>query len=164
MMSDGSPNGHSIIAFDDHNYQLDFVPAGRPASYQMDLVVPDALSVDQVPDAVLIANVFNARPTDAVEMKVGVDGPWVALENYTGEAPRFVAVRERELRPDGTPKLGGPHTTNHLWRISLGQALPAAAGGAWRPGHHLLQVRWTDPAGRQTTSYKVLRVLKQAAP
>jgi len=161
MMSDGSPNGHSIIAFDHHNYQLDFVPAGRPASYQMDLVVPDNLTPDQVPEALVIANVFNGMPADVVEARVGIDGPWVAMENYTGEAPRYVEVRQRELRPDGTPKLGGPHTTNHLWRLPLRKTSTAETGLSLEPGHHLLQVRWTDHVGRQVLSHKVLRVLPQ---
>ncbi|MDP1562802.1 MAG: calcineurin-like phosphoesterase family protein [Pirellulaceae bacterium] len=153
MMSDGAPNGYSIMEFNHHNYQLDFYPAGRPQNYQMDIVLPENIVVNQLQELPLIANVFNATPLDRVEARIGPEGSWVAMENYTGIAPLLVELRKRELKPDGKPMLGEPHTTNHLWRLSLESLGPQLSAG-----HHLLQVRWTDQQGRTTISNKVLMI------
>ncbi len=153
MMSDGAPNGYSIMAFNHHNYQLDFYPAGRAPNYQMDVVLPEKIPASQWKDLPVIANVFNARPHDRVEARIGHDGSWTVMENYTGTAPYFLDVRQRELKPDGTPMFGEPHATNHLWRVTLG-----AFGKELPAGHHLLQVRWTDDQGRATMANKVLMI------
>lgn len=158
MMSDGAPNGHTVMTFNRENYQLDFFPAGRAATYQMDLTLPANLTAGPEVAGDLVANVFNAWPQDRVEARLGVDGEWVSMENYVGEAPLFGQVRQRELRPDGQPMLGGPHSTNHLWRVSLGRLTESLS-----VGHHLLQVRWTDREGRQATAHKVLRVLSPSS-
>lgn len=153
MMSDGAPNGYSIMAFNQHNYQLDFYPAGRPQNYQMDLVLPENLVAGQVDDVPLVANVFNAMPQDRVEARIGHEGAWVVMQNFTGNAPLFVEMRQRELKPDGKPMFGEPHSTNHLWQLALsGLASDLLAG------HHLLQVRWTDQNGRATIANKVLMI------
>jgi hypothetical protein len=153
MMSDGAPNGYSIIAFDNQAYQLDFFPAGRSDKYQMDLVVPQEIKAVPSSDVPLVANVFNAMPTDLVEARIGTDGPWTPMENFVGQAPLFVEVRRRDLKPDGTPMFGEPHSTNHLWKLALGNWVAELA-----PGHHLLQVRWTDKDGRVAVANKVLMI------
>jgi hypothetical protein len=158
MMSDGAPNGYSIMNFDHHNYQLNFHPAGRSSTYQMDLMLPEKIVAGEVNGVPLIANVFNAAPQDLVEARIGHDGNWVAMENYSGPAPLFVEMRQRELRPDGTPMFGEPHSTNHLWRIPLGSLRTEISAG-----HHLLQVRWTDSSGQKNMANKVLMVGEQVA-
>lgn len=47
-MSDGGPNGYSIMEFDGKNYSFEFRAAGRPASYQMNIYAPETLN-DSVP-------------------------------------------------------------------------------------------------------------------
>lgn len=153
MMNDGAPNGYSIMAFDRQNYQLTFYPAGRAPNYQMDLVLPKQIKVSEHRQATLVANVFNAMPIDQVEARLGPEGTWVPMENYSGPAPLFLEVRQRERRPDGTPMFGEPHDTNHLWRINL-----EALGQDLGLGQHLLQVRWTDSSGRTTVANKVVRI------
>lgn len=156
MMSDGAPNGYSLMTFDRNNYQLKFVPAGRPESYQMDVVIPDNLTMEQFMTQEVTANVFNARPSDRVEARLG-QGPWVEMTNFVGEASRYTDVRKRELRPDGQPMLGGPHQTNHLWKLRL-----ADLGAKATVGHHLIQVRWTDAAGQVSLTNAVLRIVKDS--
>lgn len=153
MMSDGAPNGFSIMTFDRQNYQLNFHPAGRAPSYQMDVVLPKQIKVGEQKSATLIANVFNAMPSDLVEARWSTDGAWIPMENFSGTAPLYAEVRQRELKPDGTPMLGEPHATNHLWRMNLG-----ALGQELAAGHHLLQVRWTDSSGRASVANKVVRI------
>lgn len=155
MMSDGAPNGYSIMAFNRHNYQLDFYPAGRPANYQMDLVLPEKMVAGQLDGVSLVANVFNAMPQDRVEARIGPEGAWVAMENFAGNAPLFLEMRKRELKPDGQPMFGEPHATNHLWQSAL-----SGLASDLPSGHHLLQVRWTDQNGRATLANKVLMISK----
>lgn len=158
MMSDGAPNGYSVMKFDNTNYQLDFFPANRPASYQMNIVLPESIEQEKVSGLELVANVFNAMPMDTVEARLGVDGEWFPLENYQGLSPLYQQVREREVDSDGKPMLGGPSETQHLWKISLSQLTSTLA-----PGHHLVQVRWTDRDGRKTVSNRVLRVTQSVS-
>ncbi len=155
MMKDGAPNGYSIISFDNTNYQLDFYAAGRPKSYQMNIVFPDEVATNKMVATDLIANVFNATSQDKVEARVGWEGDWHPLVNYNGVSPLYQEVAQRELLPDGRPMLGAPNETEHLWKLPLGDLVANAA-----VGHHLVQVRWTDRTGRTTVSNRVLRVVE----
>lgn len=154
VMCDGAPNGYSIIQFDDHNYQLDFVPAGRPKSYQMHLNLPDEVAVSRVAETALVVNVFNAAPDDQVEARIGVDGSWHAMNNFSGLSPSFVEMFQRDRKENGDPNLPSPRATQHLWKLpidKMSEGLP--------PGHYLVQVRWTDRNGQVSIGNRVLRVI-----
>lgn len=59
MMADGAPNGYSLITFDGHEYNLDFRAAGRSAKYQMNIIAPESVTVDQLEKTNVMVNIFN---------------------------------------------------------------------------------------------------------
>lgn len=154
VMCDGAPNGYSIMQFDDTHYQLDFIPAGRSQDYQMNINIPDEVQVSKMAATEVVVNVFNAAPQDKVEARIGVDGDWKSLDNFTGISPMFAEMHARDRNANGDPTLPTPRETTHLWKLPMGELKDSLT-----PGHYLLQVRWTDRNGRNRVGNRVLRVI-----
>ncbi len=172
-MSDGAPNGYSIITFDHAKYSVEFRAAHEAPDYQMNIWMPERIAAAEVPAAQPIANVFAGSSRSSVEMQVDGKGPWVSMQEFRGKDPYYVQLRERQMmlaskfaeakgaklddkkfiretREALEPCmrfLTDPHETGHLWRASL----PAALA----PGTHTLSVRTTDMFGH---SYRAKRV------
>ncbi|MFO0911734.1 MAG: calcineurin-like phosphoesterase family protein [Pirellulales bacterium] len=164
LMPDGAPNGHSVIRFDGHQYALDFLPAGRPADYQMNIYLPEAIEVGKVAGTELKVNVFNGSSKSQVMARVvGAGADWKPLEYAPGDDPAFAAIATQEssirtavadkpavLESLGValPKIG---VSAHLWQGQVGQELPA--------GNYLLEVRTIDMHGQQLDSRRTFRVI-----
>lgn len=156
LMSDGAPNGYSIISFDGTDYKLDFKAAGRPADYQLEITAPEVVSQAELPATEVYANVFNGSERTKVEMRFGDAGAWVEMERFDGVSPKYRRAYQVENALDNKQfrDLPAPTPSSHLWRAKL----PSSVG----TGTHLLSVRATDMHGRTHQSGRIVRVVADA--
>ncbi|MCR9295161.1 MAG: calcineurin-like phosphoesterase family protein [bacterium] len=154
-MSDGGPNGYSILTFNGHEYDLEFHAARRPADHQMNIYLPKEIRQAEAMTSVVIANVFNGSERTQVRFRVLPDGPWTDMQRFEGIAPYFAQLKAIEASLDEPLglTLPGPSVTNHLWRAMLPPTLPA--------GTHVLEVEATDMHGKKYVDRETLRVLPQ---
>jgi hypothetical protein len=148
----GAPNGYSIVRFDGNRYEIDFRAARRPASYQMNVMAPDAVARDEVSTAEVLVNVFAGSERSVVEMRVRGVGDWQVLERVERPDPLYLAIGRREADLEGRRgyKLPPPIPSPHLWAGTLPPDVP--------PGTALLDVRATDMFGRTHTAHRLIRV------
>ena len=173
-MHDGAPKGYSIISFDKNTYSVEYRAARRPADYQMDVYLPDAISAS---DAVEVSvNVFGGSKHSRVEMQVDGAEAWTPLEQYTGTAPfleklhgRQSAFVEKYAAAKGVSELtdefigqvrrefhevfrglSKPSDTVHLWKAPL--------PGGLEPGVHVVTVRTEDMYGHVYMARRAFRV------
>ena len=151
-MSDGAPNGHSVITFDGDRYSIEFVPARRPASHQMGIYAPEEVASAESAAAEVVVNVFAGSSRSKVEMRIGRSGPWTAMEQARIGDPAYLAIKEAEASSSPPPgrKLPGISLSSHIWRAKLPANLPA--------GTHAITVRTTDMFGKTYEDRRVLRV------
>jgi hypothetical protein len=153
-MSDGAPNGYTMLTFDGHEYTLDFKAAGRAAEYQMNIRAPDEVAADQLSETVVHVNVFNGSERSTVQLQFGESGAWLPMERIVIADPTYQAVvaAEQKLleKEPAWRKLDRPKPCTHLWQAKL-------PGGA-EPGTYTLRVRTTDMHGRTFPASRVIRV------
>ena len=164
-MSDGGPNGYSIITFDGHDYDLQFRAARRPAHHQMNVYAPERVATKQAAETEVLVNVFAGSKDWTVEMRVGDDSDWLAMQQMAATDPAFEQMtRDETALSQRLPEhksgaalanlpwisLPKPHVTPHLWRGNLPADLP--------PGTHLIQIRARDAAGNVHHGQRTIRV------
>lgn len=151
-MSDGGPNGYSIMEFDGSKYSIDLYPASRPADYQMNIYAPDMVKSSKLSTTVVMANVFNGSDRWKVAMRVDRQGKWTPMEQINVTDPAFVAEKaaEEALENRNWTDLPGAHSTPHMWRGML----PARLGN----GTHIIEIRGIDPSGKEVVDHRILRV------
>ena len=150
-MSDGAPNGYSIVEFDGTRYKVTFRAASRPEWDQMRLWLPEEVKSGDLGKAEIIANVFAGSSRSVVEMRIN-DGKWVPMTNYEGKCPYFVSLKEAEAGPNPPAglKLPNPSDTPHLWKGALPTDLPA--------GTHFIEVRTRDMYDQTYSSRRTVRI------
>ena len=157
-MSDGGPNGYSIISFDGTKYDLEFRAARRPADHQMNIYLPQEITVADAMTTTMVVNVFNGSQRSKVRMRILPDGPWKDMERVEGMDPYYVDMKKLEAGP--TPVAGitlpSPSMTDHLWRILLPPTLPV--------GTHMSEVETTDRDNKVYTDCESFRVVAIPAP
>lgn len=152
LMSDGAPNGYSILTFDGRKYDIEFKAASRPADYQMNIYAPESVLEAEAKGTEILVNVFAGSERSKVEMRVGKGSAWVPLKNVRRADPAFARLKELEA---GTPpppgrRLPGARNTPHLWQGALPDGL--------RPGAHEIEVRTTDMFGKTYTASRRIDV------
>jgi hypothetical protein len=152
LMTDGAPNGYSILSFDGDTYKLEFKAAGRSADYQMQLSVEGPMAAGQTTEARLIANVFNASERSQVHFQVDETGPWLEMSRTVEVDPLYRAIYEREhqIQPEIKPALNKPAPSTHLWQAHLPADLAA--------GSHVLTVRATDESQSTVTGRQIIKI------
>jgi hypothetical protein len=159
LMSDGVPNGYSILTFDGHRYSIRYKAAGRPAGYQMNIYAPEEIEASEAAATEVLVNLFAGSLKSKVEMRVvrgakssAPTASWSAMERVARADPAFERLKELEAGPTPPPgrKLPNPRQTPHIWQGRLPASLSA---GAW-----LIEVRATDMFGQTDTARRVLRV------
>ena len=156
-MRDGAPNGYSIASFDGNEYSIEFVPARRPRDFQMRIWAPMSIAAEKATDVQLYVNVFAGSERSTVEMRLGEDTEWVALEmtdldtdDVAFYQQEFKQALEQVGRYEGRRELAGPAESNHLW---VGR-LPANLNA----GCHTINVRTTDMFGHTYQAARAIRV------
>ncbi|MBC8064072.1 MAG: calcineurin-like phosphoesterase C-terminal domain-containing protein [Chlorobia bacterium] len=150
-MSDGGPNGYSIIEFDNNRYKVTFRAASRPADDQMNIWLPELVAPASVGSTEVIVNVFAGSELSLVEMRVG-SGDWTRMANSPGQDPYFLKLKELEAgpKPPTGLKLPNPSITKHLWKSRLPAGLAV--------GTHAVEVKTTDMFGQTYVDRRILRV------
>jgi len=155
-MSDGGPNGYSIMEFDGQNYKLEMRGANRPATYQMNLYAPETVAQQDLAKTDLIANVFNGSEKTSVSFRVGKQngefGKWQSMKPTRMADPAFKAEKEREESVPNRPwtSLPGAHSTPHIWTAKL----PADI----TPGTQVVEVRATNVIGKEVSGRRIIHV------
>jgi len=177
-MSDGTPNGYAIITFDGTDYSVRYKAARRPASYQMNIAAPEAVTPDTSAAAEVVVNIFGGSEKSTVRMRLRGTDAWQPMTQFTGHDPYVVAATEREMalasvlaKADGieSPETDdlkrslnrraeitgrstpGPRDTSRLWKANL----PAGM----EPGYHIIEVETTDFFGQTYTGHRIIRVV-----
>lgn len=165
-MSDGGPNGYSIISFDGHQYSLEYRAARRPADHQMHIFAPDEVTADATGQTEVLVNVFAGSERSTTEVRFAHDQPWVAMERVVRQDPFFAQLKQREasLSEQLPPRERGsnlpwiplpkPHDTQHLWRAHLPADMPVGIGA--------IEVRTTDIFGQTYTDQRSIRIVAPA--
>ena len=150
-MSDGSPNGYSVMSIDDNAYTFRYKAARRPADYQMTITAPEAVAASRASATEIVANVFAASERATVEMRLGEHGAWTSMTRWWGLDPFAVAFFEREkARDPEEASWGKPKEHNHLYRGVLPANPPA--------GMTVIYVRAVDTFGATHTGRCLIRI------
>ena len=152
-MSDGGPNGYSIMEFDGDQYSLDIRGAGRPAKYQMNIYAPEVVETKDLATTVIHANVFNGSEKSKVAMRVDDQGDWIDMERLTRIDPAFKAEKDREAivnTAETWVNLPGAHNTPHFWRAML----PAKIA----TGTHKIEVKVLQSGGKTYKDHRIFQV------
>jgi hypothetical protein len=155
-MSDGGPNGYSIMEFDGQNYTLEVRGANRPANYQMNIYAPETVTQQELATTDLIANVFNGSEKTEVSFRIGnqdgMFGEWQPMKASRMADPAFVAEKKREEEVPNRPwtSLPGAHSTPHIWTSKLPVDI--------QPGTQVIEVRATNVIGKEVSGRRVIQV------
>lgn len=163
-MSDGGPNGYSIVTFDGSNYEIEFRAARRTADHQMNIYTKNEVASGQTGETEVVVNVFAGSEKSKTEMRIGDEGEWTEMERVDAIDPFFADLRkgEEELsaklpaveKGHNLPwiPLPGPSETNHLWKGKLSEGMGV--------GVHTIQIRTTDMFGNTMRDQRSIRVIK----
>lgn len=153
-MSDGAPNGYSILSFDGKDYQLDFKAAGRSADYQMRIAIAEEVKVTELEKTDVFVNVFNGSEKSTVEMSIDGSAEMVKLKKVVGFDPFYVEMvkEDRAITKRDAPNLPSPKQCPHLWKGRLPESLAL--------GTHLISIKSTDMEGKIHHGKKLFRVVK----
>ncbi len=151
-MSDGGPNGYSIITFNDNDYSIRFKAARRQADHQMNIYAPEFIEGTKATETQVVVNVFAGSERSTVDMRIGESGKWVPMTQTTMIDPYYKALKEYEakLPPEAGRKLPNARETDHIWTGNIPMNL--------KPGLHLINVRTTDMFGQTYTDQRSIRV------
>jgi hypothetical protein len=159
-MNDGAPNGYSIISFDGNKYSVQFKAARRPADYQMNIYLPDALTKTMADTTHVLVNVFAGSEKSVVEMQVD-NGNWIKMENFKTIDPEI--LRMHQLSPYLDTEINGkklddifgysmdfPSVSTHIWKAEFPKGIAH--------GTHKITVRTTDMYNQTYTAHRIFNI------
>jgi hypothetical protein len=176
-MPDGTPNGYSIITFDENHYSLEWRAAGRPKEYQMNIYAPEAMSSSEVAKTDIMVNVFAGSERSRVEMRLKDEGAWIPMQYFVGRDPALselkrqalafawsiAAERDSERMDDKAlreildsyrgfrgRRLPEPGDCRHLWKARFPETVSS--------GIHLIQVREVDMFGQIHQACRIIQI------
>ena len=149
-MSDGAPNGYSILSFDDQGYQINFKAAGNDE--QMGIRVDNEIPIDRAAEYEVAVNVYNGSEKTEVRMSVDQHSDWSKMEKRKEIDPwlKELSLTEQGISPAIEPKLSAPKPSPHLWFGKL--------PGNLEPGLYVLKVEATDMHGQVFVSRQTFRI------
>ena len=151
-MSDGGPNGYSIVEFNKSDYKITFRPASRPFHEQMAIHLPEEVAMADATSTNLIVNVFAGSSKSKVEANFNNTG-WKSITNTPGPDPyiqRLKALEAQEPKPLGRA-VAGPVETPHMWQTTLPSNL--------KTGLNVVDIRTTDMFGQTYHERRTFRVI-----
>ena len=143
--ADGTPNGYFVVSFDGNEYSTRFKAARRPSDYQMQIQAPDEVGRSGLAETAVLVNIFNGSDRSVVEMAVGEEGEWIAMDLTPQIDPLYARVTERESGQ-------GASVSNHMWEGRLPPDLPT--------GGQLIRIRTVDMYGQEYTGSRIVRVVE----
>jgi hypothetical protein len=159
-MRDGAPNGYSIVSFDGNRYSIEFRAARRSADYQMNIWAPEEVEQDLAEKTDVLVNVFAGSEKSKVEMRVGKEGRWVAMERAAVPDPYYKAAQQADTQArKAQPPTSGPSRDHampkaidspHIWRAGLPAKPPK--------GTLVVYVRATDMFGQVHANQRIIRI------
>ncbi len=165
---DGTPNGYHILEVDGADAKVRFKGAGRAADYQMRIMYdvhhqslrPDGMrdfragelfdgrmSLDQVPAASVLVNLFDGGPQSKVFFRVA-GGEEIEMQRSLRKDPLILEMWARDSASKKSWVEAEPST--HLYEADL----PDDLG----PGVHTLSVRAVDEFGRTHHGHSILEI------
>ncbi|MEO1583374.1 MAG: calcineurin-like phosphoesterase family protein [Planctomycetota bacterium] len=167
QMSDGAPNGYTLLHIEGNRYSTEFRAARRSDTHAMSISLAAPAGDGSAPSVApgpVVVNVFNGAEGDRVEMRVvggralgesgGVLAGWSPLDFTPMIDPHYAATHGRERSiPDearGYRVVANPNTAHHLWSGTLPAGLPS--------GTHVLEIRHEDLYGKVRTDRRSFRV------
>ena len=150
-MSDGQPNGWSLLTIDGNEYTIRFKAAGEPPNQQMAVHFPSVLQAADVQATNLVVNAWASNPRSTVEFRVD-DGEWTPMTHTPQRDPGYLSLKLLEEQFPGQPGRAGPRArqSQSTWQAPLPRGLQA--------GPHMVEVRHTDMFGQVWTGRRPLRV------
>ncbi len=173
-LRDGSPRGYHLLEIDGTNLRSAFKAVGRPADFQMRILFdvwhnagrPDLLrdfrpgelldgrfSVDEVPSAAVVVNLFDGGPRSVLEYAVD-GGEWQPMQRRTAPDPYLVEAFARHR--DSIKSWVQPVPSTHLYVAELPDGLGA--------GTYTVNVRATDEFGSIHRGSRILEITGSSAP
>lgn len=142
LMSDGAPNGYSIITFERNGYTIEYRAARREAEHQMNIYVPDRLPIEGSAGHEILVNVFAGSEKSTVRMKLEGADQWIEMKLSPRPDPGLLRLKEIEpkLPANLGRKLPDPNQSPHIWAGPLPQVT--------RKGANVLTVETTDMFGQ----------------
>lgn len=161
-MNDGAPNGYATIKFTGNTYNIKYKAARRPVDYQMNIYLPDDLSISALDTTTVLVNVFNGSEKSTVEMQIEKSGAWHTLSQTEARDPANMLLYEKgkylDAKIDGQPldeifgwKMDKPSMSNHFWTSDLPKDLSI--------GTHTLTIKTTDMFGNTYHGHRIFRVI-----
>lgn len=161
-MNDGAPNGYSEITFDGNTYDIHFKAARKPDNYQMNIYLPNEMTISALATTEVLVNVFAGSEHSKVEMQINRSGDWIEMEATKTIDPE--CLRMHNLSPLLKEEVNGetldetfgytmdyPSISHHMWKAKLPQNI--------NNGTHTVTVRTTDMYSKTWESHRVFRVL-----
>jgi hypothetical protein len=171
---DGTPNGYHVLEVDGTELSVRYKAAGKPDDYQMRIVFdaayhhhrPEALrdfrpgdlldgrlSIDELPAAQVVVNLFDGGPNSTVEFTLDGSEPVRMqrrrqIDPFTNE----LFLRHADVKKPWVEAV----PSSHVW---IGD-LPDDLG----PGFYTLTVKATDEFGRSHHAHRVLEIVGSSAP
>jgi len=134
-----------VVSFDGNEYSTRFKAARRPSDYQMQIQAPDEVGRSGLAETAVLVNIFNGSDRSVVEMAVGEEGEWIAMDLTPQIDPLYARVTERESGQ-------GASVSNHMWEGRLPPDLPT--------GGQLIRIRTVDMYGQEYTGSRIVRVVE----
>jgi hypothetical protein len=165
---DGTPNGYHLLEVDGTEVSVRYKAAGFASDYQMRIVFDVAhhglsadgmrdfragelfdgrFSVDQVPAAEVLVNLFDGGPRSRVYFRID-DGPERSMTRVSRVDPYILELFARNQDTKKTFVNAAP--SSHLFSADLPDELP--------PGTYTLSVRATDEFGRTHHAHTILEI------
>jgi C terminal of Calcineurin-like phosphoesterase/N terminal of Calcineurin-like phosphoesterase/Calcineurin-like phosphoesterase len=153
MMKDGGPKGYAVLSLDRNKYKILYKAFGRPDDYQMSVWAPKEVSVKNLSETEVIANVFNASKKATVKMRIDKK-QWLPMKNFAGKDNFFQEMILRE-KADGIKRVEwavDATETKHLFKAYLPEYL--------EPGLHVINVEAVDMFGETFTGTQSVKITK----
>jgi 3',5'-cyclic AMP phosphodiesterase CpdA len=156
IMSDGAPNGYSIMTFNGSEYRLEYVGAGNDRGRQMRIEMPNEVQSEK--GAKFTVNVFDGSVKSRVWFTIDASDDWQECQKINEVDPLYLSLYEEDqaMQPPPPRALGKPSISSHLWTGELPSGLSA--------GVHLLRVKTRDMSDTEHLSGFSFRVVPAAPP
>ena len=151
-MSDGVPNGYSIMEFEGVKYKQQFRAASRPAEDQMLIWMPEEVKQIEAASTEVLVNVYAGGSKSVVQMRVG-DGSWLTMNPTLREDPHYAKLKQSEFGKTPVPgfnRLPNPSKCDHIWVGNLPRL---------DIGTHRVEVHTRDMYGQEFTQSRLVRVV-----